>query len=130
MPGGGRFRDTNEWKGLKGVRAGRVGGTDRAPNHINLSQGKAEYVASCSVLIPIASRNPHHPVESSSRFKKRKRGISRGLCSTCKTREFHRIKAWYREDGAGEQPRMVPLSPGSTIRLRCSLTAISVANSA
>ena len=31
-----------ELEGLKEVRAGRVGGTDRAPNHINLSQGKAE----------------------------------------------------------------------------------------
>jgi len=41
-PTGRRCRDTNDWKGLKGVRAGRVGGTDRAPNHINLSQGKAE----------------------------------------------------------------------------------------
>ena len=41
-PTGRRYRETNDWKGLKGVRAGRVGGTDRAPNHINLSQGKAE----------------------------------------------------------------------------------------
>jgi hypothetical protein len=31
-----------ELEALKGVRAGRVGGTDRAPNHINLSQGKAD----------------------------------------------------------------------------------------
>jgi hypothetical protein len=34
---GRRCRDPNDWKGLEGVRAGRVGGTDRAPNHINLS---------------------------------------------------------------------------------------------
>ena len=53
-PTGRRYRETNDWKGLKGVRAGRVGGTDRAPNHINLSQGRQKYVA-CSVLIPIAS---------------------------------------------------------------------------
>ena len=58
----------DRWKGLKGVRAGRVGGTDRAPNHIDLSRGEGRVRGFLQCTHSIASRNPHHPVESSSRF--------------------------------------------------------------
>jgi len=69
LPGGQASESDSPPRRAAGVKAGRVGGTDRAPNHINLSSGKGRVGGYLQCTHSSASRNPHHPVELRRRFK-------------------------------------------------------------